>query len=109
MPSSPLHVSPLVTLRSSEWRADRAWGGWILRSLPQWAESPTYFVKDLSSGAGQTSVFCSNNGIRTREAPMAGNELAASFNWTDNQLTQLTFSRSGTPISFTEHKIDLNF
>src|SRR5262245_34854635 len=40
---------------------------------------------------------------------MAGNELAASFRWTDNQLTLLTFSRSGTPIAFTEHKIDLNF
>ena len=40
---------------------------------------------------------------------MARNELAASFRWTDSQLSQLTFSRSGTPIAFTEHKIDLNF
>jgi hypothetical protein len=40
---------------------------------------------------------------------MARNELAASFHWTDNQLAQLTFSRNGTPIAFTEHTIDLNF
>jgi peptidoglycan hydrolase-like protein with peptidoglycan-binding domain len=40
---------------------------------------------------------------------MARNELAASFHWTDNQLAQLTFSRSGTPIVFTGHTIDLNF
>ena len=40
---------------------------------------------------------------------MAGNELAASFNWTDDQLAHLTFSRSGKPIAFTEHTIDLTF
>jgi Putative peptidoglycan binding domain len=40
---------------------------------------------------------------------MARNELAASFDWTDNQLGQLAFSRNGTPIAFTEHTIDLNF
>src|SRR5262245_534195 len=40
---------------------------------------------------------------------MARNELAASFHWTDNQLAQLTFSRNGTPIAFTEHRIYLNF
>jgi hypothetical protein len=40
---------------------------------------------------------------------MAGNELAASFNWTDDQLTYLSFSRNDTPIAFTEHEIDLTF
>ena len=40
---------------------------------------------------------------------MAGNELAASFNWTDNQLTYLGFSRNDKPIAFTEHEIDLTF
>jgi hypothetical protein len=40
---------------------------------------------------------------------MAGNELTASFNWTDNQLSHFDFSRNGKPIAFTEHQIDLNF
>ena len=40
---------------------------------------------------------------------MARNELAASFDWTDNQLEQLAFSRNGKPIAFTEHRVDLNF
>jgi hypothetical protein len=41
---------------------------------------------------------------------MAGrNELAASFNWTDDQLTQLSFSRNNKPITFIEHEIDLTF
>ena len=40
---------------------------------------------------------------------MAGNELAASFNWTDNQLAHLSFSRNDKPIAFTEHEIDLTF
>src|SRR5215471_2067421 len=40
---------------------------------------------------------------------MARNELAASFDWTDNQLGQLAFSRNVKPIDFTEHTIDLNF
>ena len=40
---------------------------------------------------------------------MARNELAASFNWTDDQLTHLSFSRNDKPIAFTEHKIDLTF
>src|SRR6478672_13603466 len=40
---------------------------------------------------------------------MAGNELAASFNWTDDQLTYLSFSRNDKPIAFTEHEIDLTF
>ena len=40
---------------------------------------------------------------------MAGNELAASFNWTDDQLTHLSFSRNDNPIAFTEHEIDLTF
>jgi hypothetical protein len=40
---------------------------------------------------------------------MAGNELAASFNWTDNQFVYLSFSRNDKPIAFTEHEIDLTF
>ena len=40
---------------------------------------------------------------------MSGNELAASFNWTDNQLAYLSFSRNDKPITFTEHEIDLTF
>ena len=40
---------------------------------------------------------------------MAGNELTASFNWTDNQLAHLGFSRNDKPIAFTEHEIDLTF
>jgi hypothetical protein len=40
---------------------------------------------------------------------MAGNELAASFRWTDRQLAHLSFSRNDTPIAFTKHKINLNF
>jgi hypothetical protein len=40
---------------------------------------------------------------------MAGNELTASFNWTDNQLARLGFSRIDKPIAFTEHEIDLTF
>ena len=40
---------------------------------------------------------------------MAGNELTASFNWTDNQLAHLGFSRNNKPIAFTEHEIDLTF
>ena len=40
---------------------------------------------------------------------MAGDELTASFNWTDNQLAQLGFSRNDKPIAFTEHHIDLTF
>jgi hypothetical protein len=40
---------------------------------------------------------------------MAGNELTASFNWTDNQLAHLGFSRNDKPIGFTEHEIDLTF
>ena len=40
---------------------------------------------------------------------MAGNELAASFNWTDDQLAHLSFSRNDNPIAFTEHTIDLTF
>jgi hypothetical protein len=43
------------------------------------------------------------------EALMAGNELAASFNWTDDQLTYLSFSRNDKPIAFKEHEIDLTF
>jgi hypothetical protein len=34
---------------------------------------------------------------------MAGNELAASFTWTDNQLSHLSFSRNGQPIAFAQH------
>ena len=40
---------------------------------------------------------------------MAGNELTASFNWTDNQLAHLGFSRNDKSIAFTEHEIDLTF
>jgi hypothetical protein len=40
---------------------------------------------------------------------MAGNELTASFNWTDNQLAPFGFSRNDKPIAFTEHEIDLTF
>ena len=40
---------------------------------------------------------------------MAGNELTASFNWTDNQLATLMFLRDEKPIAFTEHEIDLTF
>jgi hypothetical protein len=40
---------------------------------------------------------------------MAGNELVASFPWTDNQLTCLSFSRNDNPIAFTQHEIDLTF
>ena len=40
---------------------------------------------------------------------MAGNELTASFNWTDDQLTYLSFSRNDKPMVFTEHEIDLTF
>ncbi len=40
---------------------------------------------------------------------MAGNELAASFTWTNNQLAHLGFSRNGQPISFAQHEIDLTF
>ena len=40
---------------------------------------------------------------------MAGNELAASFTWTDNQLAYLEFSRNSQPIAFTQHEIDLTF
>lgn len=40
---------------------------------------------------------------------MAGNELAASFTWTDNQLASLGFSRNGQPIAFAQHEIDLTF
>jgi hypothetical protein len=40
---------------------------------------------------------------------MAGNELTASFNWTDDQLTYLSFSRNDKPMAFTEHEINLTF
>jgi hypothetical protein len=40
---------------------------------------------------------------------MDGNQLAASFNWTDDQLTDLSFSRDDKPIAFAEHEIDLIF
>src|SRR3954471_14570985 len=40
---------------------------------------------------------------------MDRNELAASFNWTDDQLTHLSFSRNDNPIAFTKHEIDLTF
>ena len=40
---------------------------------------------------------------------MAGNELAASFNWTDDQLADLSFSRNDKPIAFRENEIDLTF
>ena len=40
---------------------------------------------------------------------MAGDELMASFNWTDSQLAHLGFSRNDKPIAFTEHQIDLTF
>jgi hypothetical protein len=40
---------------------------------------------------------------------MAGNELAASFRWTDNQLTSLSLFRNDSPIAFTQHEIDLTF
>jgi Putative peptidoglycan binding domain len=40
---------------------------------------------------------------------MAGDELAASFNWTDNKLAHLGFSRNDKPVAFTEHQIDLTF
>jgi hypothetical protein len=40
---------------------------------------------------------------------MAGNELAASFTWTGNQLAHLSFARDGQPIAFTQHEIDLTF
>jgi murein L,D-transpeptidase YcbB/YkuD len=40
---------------------------------------------------------------------MAGNELAASFTWTGNQLANLDFSRNGQSIAFAQHEIDLTF
>src|SRR3984893_8842862 len=40
---------------------------------------------------------------------MVGNELAASFSWTDNQLAHLGFSRNDRPIAFTERQVDLTF
>jgi hypothetical protein len=40
---------------------------------------------------------------------MVGNELTASFSWTDNQLAHLGFSRNDRPIAFTEHQVDLTF
>lgn len=40
---------------------------------------------------------------------MVGNELAASFTWTDNQLANLGVSRNGQPIAFAQHEIDLTF
>ena len=40
---------------------------------------------------------------------MAGNEVAASFRWTDSQLAHLRFSRNGRRITFREHKINLKF
>src|SRR5262245_13405474 len=40
---------------------------------------------------------------------MSANELAAAFNWTNDQLAHLSFSRKNTPIAFTEHKIGLTF
>jgi peptidoglycan hydrolase-like protein with peptidoglycan-binding domain len=40
---------------------------------------------------------------------MAGNELAASFTWTDRQLAHLGFARNGQPIAFAGHVIDLTF
>jgi hypothetical protein len=35
--------------------------------------------------------------------------MAASFNWSDNQLTYLSFSRNDKLIAFTEHEIDPTF
>jgi hypothetical protein len=70
------------------------------------------FAEEVSPGrAGQNSVFCFYyfTVVVHWEAPMSGNELAASFNWTDNQLTYLSFSRNDKPIVFTEHEIDLTF
>src|SRR5262245_37927986 len=59
----------------------------------------TCLANDLSSCAGRRSVLCSNNGLLVHwEAPMAGNELAASFRWTDNQLASLSFFRNDNPI-----------
>jgi hypothetical protein len=40
---------------------------------------------------------------------MAGNELAASFRWTDNQLTHLSFSRNDSSIALAQHEVDLTF
>jgi hypothetical protein len=40
---------------------------------------------------------------------MAGNELAASFRWTDNQLTHLSFSRNDSSIAVAQHEVDLTF
>ncbi len=40
---------------------------------------------------------------------MVGNELTASFSWTDNQLAHLGFSRNDRLIAFTEHQVDLTF
>jgi len=40
---------------------------------------------------------------------MAGNELAASFTWTNSQLAHLGFTRNGQPIAFSQHEIDLTF
>jgi hypothetical protein len=59
----------------------------------------------------QNSVFCLCyfTVVVPWEASMSGNELAASFNWTDNQLAYLSFSRNDKPITFAEHEIDLTF
>ncbi len=40
---------------------------------------------------------------------MVGNELMASFTWTNNQLSHLGFSRKGQPIAFSQNEIDLTF
>ena len=62
---------------------------------------------ELKSNPSARYGLCIGN--EHREAPMAGNELTASFNWTDNQLAHLGFSRNDKPIAFTEHEIDLTF
>jgi hypothetical protein len=70
------------------------------------------FAEQVSPGRSeQNSVFCFYyfTVVVHWEASMSGNELAASFNWTDNQLTYLSVSRNDKPICFTAHEIDLTF
>src|SRR5262249_1147069 len=70
---------------------------------------PRYRSEAGSKNQTAYSVFTTFRVVAHREALMAGNELAASFNWTDDQLANLSFSRNDKPIAFTEHEIDLTF